>query len=130
MWADLLASLGVLDAKNPGSVRRCHQIVQTVWTCGLVAAFLLIKETPADLIIAGHFVLGAVMTPLLMFAICWMAFHTDPRVRMGPVAATALIASTLVILACVGANLVTQMSTHSKEPATSHPPTAAPAETR
>jgi Mn2+/Fe2+ NRAMP family transporter len=130
MWADLFASLGVLDAKNPGSVRRCHQIVQTLWTCGLVAAFLLIKETPADLIIAGHFVLGAVMTPLLMFAICWMAFHTDPRVRMGPVAATALIASTLVILACVGANLVTQMSTHSTTPATSHPPTAAPAETR
>jgi hypothetical protein len=130
MWADLFASLGVLDAKNPDSVRRCHQIVQTLWTCGLVAAFLLIKETPADLIIAGHFVLGAVMTPLLMFAICWMAFHTDPRVRMGPLAATALIASTLVILGCVGANLVTQMSNQSKMPAAPQQPNAAPAATR
>jgi Mn2+/Fe2+ NRAMP family transporter len=105
MWADLFGSLGFLNTTNPHAVRRCHQITQTVWVCGLVAAFLLIKEAPADLIIAGHFVLGAVMTPLLMFAICWMAFHTDRRVRMGRGTAVALIASVLVILVCVLVNL-------------------------
>jgi Mn2+/Fe2+ NRAMP family transporter len=119
MWADLFQSLGFLDGNNPNAVRRCHQIVQAVWVGGLVAAFLLMQTTPADLIIAGHFVLGAVMTPLLMFAICWMAFHTDRRVRMGPAAATALVASAVVLLVCVGVNLATQMSTHSQVPAAS-----------
>jgi Mn2+/Fe2+ NRAMP family transporter len=130
MWADLFGSLGLVDAENPNAVRRCHQVVQVVWLCGLVAAFLLMKQTPADLIIAGHFVLGAVMTPLLMFAICWMAFHTDRRVRMGPAAAVALLGSTAIILACVGANLVTQMSDHPKQPAASDEPVAAPSNAR
>ena len=115
MWADLFGSLGFLDTTNPHAVRRCHQITQTVWVCGLVAAFLLIQEAPADLIIAGHFVLGAVMTPLLMFAICWMAFHTDRRVRMGRGTAVALIASVLVILVCVLVNLYERYEKLSNE---------------
>ena len=41
------------------------------------------------------------MTPLLMFAICWMAFHTDARVRMGRGWAAALVASAAIILTCV-----------------------------
>jgi Mn2+/Fe2+ NRAMP family transporter len=110
MWADLFGSLGFLDARNPETLRRCHQIVQTVWLCGLLAAFLLINKQPETLIIAGHFVLGAVMTPLLMYAICWLAFHTDRRVRMGGLAAALLVGSVLVILGCVGANLYIQLS--------------------
>jgi hypothetical protein len=85
---------------------------------------------PVSVEIAGHFVLGAVMTPLLMFAICWMAFHTDRRVRMGPVASVALVASSVVILACVGANFVTPMSDHSKAAAAPQQPTADPSEAR
>jgi hypothetical protein len=110
MWADLFGSLGFLDARNAEAVRRCHQIVQTVWLCGLLAAFLLINKQPETLIIAGHFVLGAVMTPLLMYAICWLAFHTDRRVRMGGLTAALLVGSVLVILGCVGANLYIQLS--------------------
>jgi ABC-type transport system involved in cytochrome c biogenesis permease subunit len=131
MWADLFGSLSLIDKNNPTSVRRTHQIVQIVWVCGLVAAFLLLKRTPADLIIAGHFVLGAIMTPLLMFAICWMAFHTDRRVRMSKLSATLLLTSAVVMLACVGANLVTQLSSHEKAPAASSASSvSAPAESR
>jgi manganese transport protein len=124
MWADLFGSLGFLDTTNPHAVRRCHQITQSVWVCGLVAAFLLIKEAPADLIIAGHFVLGAVMTPLLMFAICWMAFHTDRRVRMGRGTAVALIASVLVILVCVLVNLYERYEKLSNESSQTAPAAA------
>ncbi|HJQ78471.1 MAG TPA: Nramp family divalent metal transporter [Lacipirellulaceae bacterium] len=127
MWADLFGSLGFLNTTNPHAVRRCHQITQTVWVCGLVAAFLLINEAPADLIIAGHFVLGAVMTPLLMFAICWMAFHTDRRVRMRRGTAVALIASVLVILVCVLVNLYERYEKLS-QPAKETTPAAASAD--
>jgi len=115
MWTDLFRSLGFIDVANENAIRRCHQVVQSAWIVGLVAAFLLIKEAPADLIIAGHFVLGAIMTPLLMFAICWMAVHTDARVRMGRATAVALAASVVVILACVIANLYEQVQKLSSE---------------
>jgi manganese transport protein len=111
MWTDLFASMGLTGSREPDTIRRWHQVVQTVWLVGLLAAYLLIDKPPANLIVAGHFVLGAVMMPLLMFAICWLAFHTDRRVRMGPLAAIALVVSVLVILFCVGANLYIQAST-------------------
>jgi len=110
MWVDLFGSLGLIDAANPQTVRRCHQIVQPVWLCGLLVALLLIDQAPVELIVAGHFVLGAVMMPLLMFAICWLAFHTDRRVRMGRWTAVALLASVAVILGCVIINLVAQIT--------------------
>jgi Mn2+/Fe2+ NRAMP family transporter len=116
MWADLFSSMRIVNRDDDTSVRRCHQIVQVVWVCGLVTAFLLIDKAPADLIIAGHFVLGAVMTPLLMLAICWMAFHTDRRVRMSRWTAAALVSSVAVILACVGANLYEQYEKLSSAP--------------
>jgi hypothetical protein len=118
MWADLFGSIGILDRNDQNAVRRCHQIVQAVWVCGLVAAFLMIDRAPADLIIAGHFVLGALMTPLLMFAICWMAFHTDARVRMSRWTAAALVASVLGIVVCVAVNLYERFEKLTNEPAT------------
>jgi len=127
MWTDLFRSLGLVDAGNPNAVRRCHQIVQTVWVCGLVGAFLLIRQPPAELIIAGHFVLGAIMTPLLMFAICWMAVHTDARVRMGRATAVALAATVVIIVVCVIANLYEQfekMSNPQQNAASTSPPAA------
>ncbi len=110
MWADLFGSLGLLNTGNAQAVRRCHQIVQTVWLCGLLGAFLMIDQTPVELIVAGHFVLGAIMMPLLMFSICWLAFHTDRRARMGRWAAAGLIASVAVILGCVVVNVVVQIT--------------------
>jgi hypothetical protein len=120
--------MGLVDSGNPGAVRRCHQIMQTVWVFGLVAAYLFISNTygdqPEKHIVAGHFVLGAVMTPLLMFAICWMAFHTDKRVRMGRGTAVALIASVLVILVCVLVNLYERYEKLSNESSQTAPAAA------
>lgn len=101
MWADLLGSLGVIDGANPAIVRRCHQAVQAVWLTGLLIGFLAMRSAPAELIILGHFIIGAFMTPLLMLCIVWLAFHTDRRVRMGRLSATALLISASIILGCV-----------------------------
>jgi Mn2+/Fe2+ NRAMP family transporter len=108
MWTDLFGSLGFVNSRDPESVRRCHQIIQSLWLCGLLAAFLTINQPPVNLIVAGHFVLGAVMMPLLMVAICWLAFHTDRRVRMGWLTAVGLIASVLFIFGWVVAHVYVQ----------------------
>ncbi len=109
MWADLLGSLGALDNRNPTSVKRCHQIVQVLWLVGLLAGALVTTQQPKDLVMLGHFILGAFMTPLLMFCICWLAFHVDRRVRMRWPTAVALVGSVVIILACVLINLAVQM---------------------
>lgn len=108
MWTDMFCSLGWLDRANPHTTRRSHQWVQAVWFAALLLAFLVMEKQPARLIILGHFVLGAFMTPLLMFAILWMAFHTDARVRMGRGWASALVASAVIILSCVLIGLAVQ----------------------
>jgi Mn2+/Fe2+ NRAMP family transporter len=101
MWTDLAVSLRLLDRDNPISTHRCLQGAQFVWLAALLAGFFVMEKQPAKWIVLGHFVLGAFMTPLLMFAICWMALHTDRRVRMGRGWAAALFASASVIVACV-----------------------------
>lgn len=101
MWADLLGSMGLIDGTNSVMVRRCHQTVQAIWLAGLVVGFLAMRSAPAELIILGHFIIGAFMTPLLMLCIVWLAFHTDRRVRMGRLSAAALIVSASIILGCV-----------------------------
>jgi Mn2+/Fe2+ NRAMP family transporter len=108
MWTDMFSSFGWLERENQQSTRSCHRWVQLVWLAGMFAAFLLMVKQPAQLIILGHFVLGAFMTPLLMLAILWMAFHTDARVRMGRGWATALVASAAVIMICVLGGLAVQ----------------------
>lgn len=108
MWTDMFASLGWLDRSNAASTRSCHRYVQLVWLAALLAAFLFLEKQPARLIILGHFVLGAFMTPLLTFAILWMAFHTDPRVRMRRGWAAALVTSAAILLACVLGGLAVQ----------------------
>jgi Mn2+/Fe2+ NRAMP family transporter len=108
MWADLFCSLGWVDRKNDQSVRRWHQILQIVWLVGLWAAFMVMPKEPATWILHGHYVLGAFMMPLLMFAIVWMAFHTDARVRMGRAWGTAFVASAVVIAVCVLVSLTIQ----------------------
>ena len=40
-------------------------------------------------------------TPVLMLAICWLAFRTDKRVRMNRVTAVFLVLSVIVIAACL-----------------------------
>jgi Mn2+/Fe2+ NRAMP family transporter len=101
IWTDLFSSMRFLDGKNPQVVGRWHQIMQFVWLAGLWCGFVLLPKEPARWIVAGHYVLGAFMMPLLMSAILWMAFHTDARVRMNRAWATALVASSAIILTCV-----------------------------
>jgi ABC-type lipoprotein release transport system permease subunit len=36
-----------------------------------------------------------------MFAICWLAFRTDKRVRMGRTSAICLVISVIAITACI-----------------------------
>lgn len=108
MWTDLFASLGFVDRKDPHCVGRSHQISQFVWLAALWAGFLLLPKEPGRWIVTGHYILGAFMMPLLMFAVLWMAFHTDSRVRMGRGWAAALVASAVVILACVVVGLAVQ----------------------
>ncbi len=105
MWADLFGSLGFLNSENPDSVRRCHQVTQSLWLGGLLTLFLFLGGSPVKWILAGHFILGGFMIPLIMFCICWLACHTDRRVRMSGPTAVALVGSVAVILACVLMNL-------------------------
>jgi manganese transport protein len=124
MWADLLGSLGLVDHRNPASVKRCHQVVQVLWLVGLLAGALVTTQQPKDLVMLGHFILGAFMTPLLMICICWLAFRVDRRVRMRWPTAAALVGSSAVILSCVLFNLGVQLL--GEEPApTPAPPGAA-----
>jgi Mn2+/Fe2+ NRAMP family transporter len=106
MGADLFNSLGLLEATNQQTVRRWHQIVQTLWIIGLLAAYFVLQARPEQFVVWGHFVLGVFLTPLLMICICWLAFHTDRRVRMRWPAATALVTSVVIILACVAINAI------------------------
>jgi manganese transport protein len=110
MGADLLGTLRLVDSTNERTVHRCHQIIQTAWLAGLLAVFLLMKSRPDQFIVSGHFVLGALLTPMLMFCICWLAFHTDRRVRMSRWTAAALLGSMAVIMGCVVVNVVIQLA--------------------
>ena len=82
--------------------------MQIVWLAGLWGAFVVMPKQPAKWIVQGHYVLGAFMMPLLMFAIVWMAFHTDARVRMGRAWGAAFVASAVVIAVCVLVSLTIQ----------------------
>jgi manganese transport protein len=110
MGADLFGTLRLIDYEDKNSVRRCHQLIQTVWLVGLLVAFLGMQKSPEWSIVAGHFVLGAVLTPLLMFSICWLAFQTDPRVRMSRWTAAGLIASVAIIFGCVLLHVAVQLT--------------------
>jgi manganese transport protein len=110
MGADLLGTLHWIDRDNARVVHRCHQVIQTGWLLGLLVVFLVMQSRPDQFIVSGHFVLGAFLTPLLMFCICWLAFQTDPRVRMSRWTATALIASVAIIMGCVLINAAIQIA--------------------
>jgi Mn2+/Fe2+ NRAMP family transporter len=106
MAADLLGTFGIIDRNNQPIVRRCHQWVQTLWLVVLLAVFVMVPTQPEQFVQSGHWVLGAFLTPLLMFCICWLAFQTDRRVRMGTWTAVALIMSVAIIFGCVAVNTV------------------------
>jgi len=106
MIGDLLSSMKYIDASQPEKLRRCHQWVQVLWLLGLLIGFLVQKSPPEQLVILGHWIVGAVLTPLLMLSICWLAFHTDRRARMSSLGAVLLVTSTAIIAACVLGGLI------------------------
>ena len=101
MWADMFASMGKLDLQDPVARRRCHRWVELAYVlvcCGFV---LFSNFSPAQLVVFGQYVAGLFGTPVLMLAICWLAFRTDKRVRMNWLSAVFLILSMIVIAACL-----------------------------
>jgi len=106
MAADLLGTFGVIDRHDQPTVHRYHQLVQTFWLVALLAVFALLPTQPEQYVQSGHYVLGLFLTPLLMFCICWLAFQTDRRVRMGKWTTVALLTSVAIIFGCVVVNTV------------------------
>jgi Mn2+/Fe2+ NRAMP family transporter len=104
MWCDMIISFGWLPRDNQIAKRRCLRSVQTIYLVAFLAIALLYGKHPEQLVIFGQYISGLVGTPLLMVAICWMAFRTDRRVRMGWVTATLLVLSVVVIATCVVAS--------------------------
>jgi Mn2+/Fe2+ NRAMP family transporter len=107
MWTDLLSSMGAFQWQNEEARRRCNRTFQTLYLAAYVAVTLFVTR-PERLVILGQYINGLVNTPLIMFGICWVAFHTDRRLRMGRVTAALLLATVVVIAACLAVGLYGQ----------------------
>ena len=101
MWADMFASMGTLDLQDPIARRRCHRWVELAYVLVCCSFVLFADFSPAQLVVFGQYVAGLFGTPVLMLAICWLAFRTDKRVRMNRVTAVFLVLSVIVIAACL-----------------------------
>jgi Mn2+/Fe2+ NRAMP family transporter len=106
MFTDFFASLGWIERDDDRVVRRSHRLVQSTWLLGVLTVFLLFPQQPAKLIIFAQAWVAIFSGPLLIFAICWMAFHTDRRVRMGKLSAALLVGTSVVLVVCVMGGLV------------------------
>ncbi len=109
MWGDTLVSLGFIDKDNPKALKRCHRIVEAIYYFGVCLPFALATSNPARNVIFAQWFAALVSAPPLMLAICWLAFRTDKRVRMGKISAACLIISVTVICSCLIFSGVTKM---------------------
>jgi len=110
MWTDLLSSMGLFEWQNEKARRRCNRTFQSLYLVGYLAITLFVTK-PEALVILGQYINGLINTPLLMFGICWIAFHTDRRLRMGRVTAVLLLATVLIIVVCLAVGMYGQMGT-------------------
>jgi len=111
MFGDFLGSLGVIDYRDLKIRNRVHRLTQ-LWLLLLVlGVFLWYGSAPVRLIVFSQFFSAVFSTPLLVFAICWMAFHTDPRARMSRLTGFLLVTTSLIIVACVVVGLVVRYAT-------------------
>jgi len=108
MWADLFSSMGYLDRNDKQAHRRFTRIIQTLSLFAFLVIELLVTIPAEKRVILGQYINGLVNTPLIMFAICWMAFRTDRRLRMSWLTATLLLITVAVILSCLAVGLYTQ----------------------
>ena len=108
MWTDFLSSMGAFDWHNEKARTRCNRAFQTLYLCGFLALTLFMSK-PEKLVILGQYINGLVNTPLIMFGICWIAFHTDRRLRMGRTTAVLLLTTVLIIVTCLVIGIYRQM---------------------
>ena len=97
MWADMFSSMGLIHADDPAANRRCHHWVELVYVLACCGFILFTDYSPAQLVVFGQYVAGLFGTPVLMVAICWLAFRTDKRVRMNRLSAVLLVLSVVII---------------------------------
>ena len=106
MWADILASVQLIDGENSRSRHRTHRIFEMLSLSACLVVGVGLRVAAEKLVILGQYINGVFCTPLLMLAICWIAFRTDKRVRMNGLTATCLIVSVVVITACIAGPLL------------------------
>ena len=108
MWTDLLSSAGMFDWNDAAKRRKCNRVFQMLYLGAFLAITLFVQQAPEKLVIMGQYINGLFNTPIIMFAICWMALHTDRRLRMGRCSAVMLFVTVAIILACLAAGLYRQ----------------------
>ncbi len=108
MWTDLLSSMGTFKWDDQKARRRCNRVFQTVYLAAFLAITLFVTETPEKLVILGQYINGLFNTPLIMFGICWLAFHTDRRLRMGRATAVLLLTTVAIIVTCLAVGIYSQ----------------------
>ena len=108
MWADVLSSVKLLDGGDERARRRYHRLFQSLCLLGSLGVALGLRQPPERLVMFGQYVNGLFGTPLLMAAICWIAFRTDRRVRMNGVMAILLVASVAAIAVCLAVGVLLQ----------------------
>ena len=112
MWGDMFSCIGTIPKGDANKLRKVQRIAEACYMTlvpvlaiyGASASKWLFgtdKVGPGTLVIAGQYVSGLVCTPVLIFAICWLAFRTDKRIRMGNVSAVCLVVSVIVITGCI-----------------------------
>jgi manganese transport protein len=106
MFGDFFGSLKLINYEDLKIRNRVHRWTQTIIMLIVLGVFLWCGSEPVRLIVFGQFFSAVFSTPLLLFAICWMAFHTDPRVRMSRLTAFFLVTTSLIIAFCVVAGLI------------------------
>ena len=102
------SNMGAFEWQNEKARTRCNRAFQTLYLAGFLVITLFVTK-PETLVILGQYINGLINTPLIMFGICWIAFHTDRRLRMGRVTAVLLLATVVVIVACLAIGIYSQM---------------------
>ena len=101
MWGDTLMSMKLLPTGDAPKLKQCHRVVEIIYMVVLLPVAIF-STNPAANVIWAQFFAGLVSMPVLMIGICWLAFRTDKRVRMGKVSAVCLVTSVIAIVACLG----------------------------
>ena len=89
-------------------MHRSHRVIQTLFLAFVLTVALAMPTRPEQLVILSQYIVGLIGTPVAMVGICWMAFHTDRRLRMHWFTAVLVVASVLVFVGCLFIGFVVQ----------------------